>query len=133
MPDYRPIRRQKDLTTEDFQGETLVYDVKSHQAHCLNELAARVWMLCDGTRSVADLARLIGEQQGAAPDEALIWSALAELDGASLLATPLSSADPNVSSRRRALAQIGWAAGVPLVLSIAVPSPAFAQSGPTGS
>jgi hypothetical protein len=120
------------LKVEEFQGEVLVYDLDSHRAHCLNGVAAEVWRLCDGTRTVSAIAARLAMQQDADPDEALVWQALSELETAELIDGPMPlPADP---SRRSALAKIGWAAGIPLVLSIAVPSPAFAQTiGPTGA
>jgi hypothetical protein len=120
------------LKVEEFQGEVLVYDLESHRAHCLNGVASRVWRMCDGSSSVGEIARSIALADDAAPDEALVWQALTELSEASLLTTPLPAPELDLS-RRSALAKIGWAAGIPLVLSIAVPSPAYAQTaGPTG-
>src|SRR5688500_9301909 len=36
MPDSDPHKRERDLRGEEFQGELLVYDLRSHQAHALN-------------------------------------------------------------------------------------------------
>ena len=132
MAEYCPKKREHDLKVEEFQGEALVYDLTSHRAHCLNDLAANVWRLCDGLASVADIAEQVGRARGVEPDEDLVWRALSELDGASLLETPLADAEQAGFSRRHAVAKLGWAVGIPLVLSIAVPEPAFAQSGGTG-
>ena len=127
MSEFRPKRRDRAVKVEDFQGEVLVYDLESHRAHCLNGLAVAVWRLSDGRSTVAEIASRVAAQQDAEADEDLIWRALSELDGAALLATPIEAA-PIDPSRRQALAQLGWAAGIPLVLSIAVPSPAYSQS-----
>jgi hypothetical protein len=123
-----PRRRQRGLRIEEFQGEVLVYDLGRHRAHCLNGLAAQVWQHCDGATSIAEIARHVAPP-GSAPDEDLVWRALVALDDAKLLETPLERTD---ESRRRLLAQAGWAAGIALVTSITVPEPAFAASGPTG-
>jgi len=121
---FNPKRREDGVQVEEFQGEMLVYDLERHTAHCLNGIAVSVWRLADGTLSVAEVAERIAADQAIPADEALVWRALEELDGAGLLDTPLESAPPEIARRHL----IGWAAAVPLVLSIAVPKPAFAQS-----
>jgi len=127
-----PRKRQHGLKVEEFQGELLVYDLERHEAHCLNGIAASVWQLCDGATSVSKMAKQIAKDQGAKPDEDLVWSALVQLEKAFLLDAPLEPSSPADRERRRALTKLGWSAGVPLVLSIAIPEPAFAQTGPTG-
>jgi hypothetical protein len=131
MADFHPKRRQDGIRVEEFQGEVLVYDLERHSAHCLNGVAVAVWRLADGRSSVDQIAHRIANEYGGDRDEALVWRALEELAGASLLDTPLPSAAVD-TDRRRLVGQLGWAAAIPLVLSIAVPTPAFAQSGPTG-
>jgi hypothetical protein len=137
MPDSYPHKRERDLRTEEFQGELLVYDLRSHQAHALNGFAAAVWHRCDGKTSVADLAIQLRDESGNAPDEDLVCQALDQLNRAALLDPPLEQHAVSDPSRREALSQLGWAAAIPLVLSIAMPSPAFAQTngltGPTGA
>jgi hypothetical protein len=130
MMNLYPKRRQRGIKVEEFEGEVLVYDLDGHQAHCLNGAAVTVWRLADGSASVADLAARVAEAQGGEPDESLVWRALEELDRAKLLETPLAREAVD-QERRRMMTGLGWAAAIPLVLSIAVPTPAFAQSGPT--
>jgi hypothetical protein len=128
-----PRRRVTGLRVESFQGELLVYDLESHDAHCLNGVAAAVWQLCDGESTVAAIADRLREQHGGSSDETVVWQALRELDRAALLDTPFDRLAPEDPSRREALGRLGWAAAIPLVLSISVEGPAFAQSpGPTG-
>jgi hypothetical protein len=130
MP-YLPRRRERGLTTEDFHRELIVYDLERHHAHCLNATAMRIWQLCDGTRTVDAIAEQVAAEQGSRPDEELVWRALEEFDKTSLLDTPLPprQQDP---SRREAVLALGWIAGLPLVLSVAVPEPAAGQTpGPT--
>jgi Coenzyme PQQ synthesis protein D (PqqD) len=130
---FHPKRRQHSIKVEEFQGEVLVYDLDRHRAHCLNGAAVTVWRLCDGSTAVAEIAAAVAREHGGEADEDLVWRALTELDEALLLDTPLERAEDIDVSRRRALAKIGWAAAIPLVLSITVPEPALAQSvGPTG-
>ena len=41
---------------ERLAGETLVYDLRRHRAHCLNPAATLVWRCCDGRTTVASAA-----------------------------------------------------------------------------
>ncbi len=127
MKNFYPKRRQRGVKVEAFQGEVLVYDLDRHGAHCLNGIAVDVWEHADGSVTVSEIAGRIAAARSTEPDEALVWRALEELDGANLLDTPLTedAVDP---ARRRMMAHLGWAAAIPLVLSISVPTPAFAQS-----
>lgn len=130
MSDFLPKKREHGLKVEVFQGETLVYDLDRHTAHCLNGIAASVWQHADGGTSIAGIASRIAADTGTAVDEDLVLRAIAELDKASLLDTPIEAvADP---SRRAMFQRIAWAAAIPLVLSVAVPTPAFAASTASG-
>ena len=133
MKIFQPKKRHEGVRIEEFQGEVLVYDLERHTAHCLNGIAVSVWQYADGTRSVTEIAaRIAADQgQGSEADEALVWRALEELDRATLLASPLAEA-PDELTRRDLVGKLGWAAAIPLVLSVAVPTPAYAQTGATG-
>lgn len=50
-PDVVP-RQAFGFIAEDMEGETLLYRLGAHKAIHLNETAALIWKLCDGTRSV---------------------------------------------------------------------------------
>lgn len=131
MKRFSPRRRRKGIRIEEFQNEVLVYDLDRHDAHCLNGVAASVWQLADGTLSVEEIAARL-EAAGTETDEAVVWRALEELEKASLLETALPT-DTATLSRRQMVGKLGWAASLPFVLSIAVPKPAFAQTGATAS
>jgi hypothetical protein len=47
---------------EDMDGETLLYRLGAHKAIHLNQIAAVIWKLCDGTRSVQDIVDLLCAQ-----------------------------------------------------------------------
>jgi hypothetical protein len=132
MDRFCPKRREAGLRIETFQGELLAYDLDRNDAHCLSGPAVTVWEMADGTATVEDIAARLAQTVGGPLDVDLVWRTLAELDAAHLLDRPLADAGVD-SSRRQALLKVAWAAAVPLVLSIAVPEPSFAQSvGPTG-
>jgi hypothetical protein len=53
--------RSPDFFIEDLQDETLLYRSGSQTAIYLNESAAVVWRLCDGTRGVKEIVDLLVE------------------------------------------------------------------------
>ena len=131
---FFPRRREHGLATEDFHRELIVYDLDRHHAHCLNAIAIGVWRLCDGSRSVEQIAREVASEQASRNDVEVVWRALEEFGKAGLLESPVPER-PLDPSRREAVLALGWIAGLPLVLSVAVPESAAGQTigpGPTG-
>ncbi|HEX9185919.1 MAG TPA: PqqD family protein [Vicinamibacteria bacterium] len=121
----KPRARRDGLLIRELADELLVYDQADHRAHCLNRTAATVFRHADGTRTTAEIARLLapGEPDG----EPAVAEALARLTEAGLLESrpPLESA-----SRREALRRVGLGAAVllPAVVSIVAPAPAEAAA-----
>jgi hypothetical protein len=131
-----PKARQTGFTVQEVAGELVIYDEKRHRVHNLNSTAARVWKLCDGTISEAEIARCLAEETNTPVDEALVRFTLAELGRARLLeALPTVAEDAPVVSRRQLMRQAAMAAGMALVLpvitSMVAPTPAQAQGGGT--
>jgi hypothetical protein len=127
MGEPNPKVRQDDLLLESLPAELLVYDQRVHQAHCLNASAAAVFRCADGTRTVAEIAHAASDELQAPVDEDVAWAALEELDKHGLLDTPLPLT-PDGAGRRRVLAVSAAAVLAPLVIAIAAPTPAYAQS-----
>jgi pyrroloquinoline quinone biosynthesis protein D len=46
---------------EEMDGEILLYKTGTHKVVYLNETAALVWKLCDGERTVREIADLLGK------------------------------------------------------------------------
>jgi hypothetical protein len=63
----RVPQRTRELHLEPLDGELLLYHPALTRAIRLNPSAARVWQLCDGTRSVQQITDALC---GAYPDEA---------------------------------------------------------------
>ena len=63
--------RHDELVVQELPDEVMVYDLKSHKAHCLNKTAAFIWNHCDGETSVADLVTLLKEESGSSANEAV--------------------------------------------------------------
>ena len=127
-----PRARRDDLLIQDVLDETLVYDTRTHQAHCLNASAAKIWKACDGKTTLGDLASLVRENLTDGDASTLVAHALSDLEKNGLLeaSTPLATA---AMSRRDLIAKAGVAAmALPLITSIAAPTAAQAQSGNTG-
>ena len=128
----RPVARKIDLVTREMPDEVLVYDLKTHQAHCLNQTAALVWKYCDGKNSVTDIAELVALETNTSVDEAAVWLALERLGKANLLEErvlpPIGS--PRLS-RRETVKRLGlgFALAVPVVMSVVAPAAAAAASG----
>lgn len=130
MKDALPLARKDSLVIKEVENETLVYDLETDQAHCLNDTAARVWKSCDGNRSVRDISHELTADLSSPIDEDVVWLALDQLEKFKLLehqiAKPASFSAG--MSRRQVVRALGIAAIVlPMVTSIVVPT--AAQSG----
>jgi hypothetical protein len=126
-----PVARKTDLLVQELPHETLVYDLKSDQAHCLNETTAFVWKRCDGRNTAQDIAQLLGDKVNSSLDEKLIWLALDQLVDIDLLDPRMvMPPEPAGISRRHIVRTLGLAAVValPLVTSIIVPTAAQAST-----
>ena len=55
-------RKMDHLIQHDMDDEVLVYDPVVDRTHRLNSSATLIWELCDGTRSLEDIARALTEQ-----------------------------------------------------------------------
>ena len=119
-----PKARTNKLIIKELADETLVYDLESDKAHCLNQTAARVWKNCDGQRSVAELSALLAEETNAAVPNEVVWLALDQLQKFDLLeaapSTPFQFAGMN---RRELVRRVGLGAlALPLIVSISAAS-----------
>ncbi len=127
----RPRARKDGLIVERLDGETLVYDLRRHRAHCLNPTAAVVWDACDGRTTEAQIARRLEDMLELPGDAALVELALTRLDRARLLEKgggPPRSKAARVT-RREAVRRLGLAAAVlPVVVGIVAPTAAQAAT-----
>jgi hypothetical protein len=131
-----PRARSRRLLVEELDGETLVYDLDNHEAHCLNRAAALVWDRSNGATSVEALADLLPEA-GLPRDVDLVWLTLDRLDRAGLLLEPEPPAPRKMVTRREVLRALGATAGLTLLLpavdSVVAPLAAQAASCLTNS
>lgn len=121
-----PGARTSDIVVQNLDGETLVYDLLTNKALCLNETSAAVFNACGSQSSFDDLKRAFKFT-----DE-LIFLALDELKRENLLAEDTKFVSPFAGmTRRDALRQVGLATMItlPLITGLIAPKAANAASG----
>lgn len=126
-----PQARSSPLVVQELPGETLVYDSERHQAHCLNHSAALLWKLCDGKRSVPEIARQLEKELGTPIDETMVWYGLKQLGKFHLLEEEVSPPQLLMGMSRRDFvrkAGITAAIAIPVISSIVAPTAASAAS-----
>lgn len=139
MEGVKPKVRGSGLLVQELGDELLVYDLERNVAHCLNGIAASVWALCDGEKTVAEIGSLLHTDLAAADVEALVWCALDQFAERGLLEEGAEEEPERTPSammtRRQMVARLSLAVGLalPLVESIVSPPAAMAQSGTTGN
>lgn len=126
----KPTAREEHLVVRELPEETLVYDLKTDRAHCLNPVAARVWRLCDGKRTVGEVASQLRAEGQSDANEDMVWVALERLGKSRLLRErPVRPGRPPNLARRRVVLRGLRAAGLlPFVISIVAPTASQAQS-----
>jgi len=155
---FLPKARSEGIITKDIDGELLIYDRTRDRAHCLNETAGAVWKLCDGRRSVAEIA---GQLSGAGTDgssqqteasrqkaessaqspvfEHVVWLALDKLQRSHLLEAPKPELRHKIlwppaiagntnMSRREAVRRFGLGAAIALPIVISMTAPTPAEA-----
>ncbi len=124
------LRRTAELTTEKIAEETIVYDERTHQAHCLNRAAGFIWTHCDGQTSLEEIADRMPAALRLPPDREIVQMAVNDLAKAGLLEeAPENARDSSRRQMIRRLAYAGCAASVlPAITSILAPTPAMAKS-----
>jgi len=131
METYSPKTRSTRLFVQELPDELVVYDVERNEVHCLNGTAARVWALCNGTNTVAEIAQQLGTDLEPQAAETLVWVALDQFAEKHLLeeASPPALYRPADMTRRQMVLRVGLIVGLlPMVDSIIAPPAALAQS-----
>lgn len=124
MKNYTAPRvRREGLVIEELGAEVLIYDTMNDQAHTLNRTAALVWKLCDGKRTVGEIAIAASKGLQHPFSEQVVWFTLAKLDEFQLL--DISLPIPKVMSgmsRREFITKFAVAAAVvPVVKTLKIP------------
>lgn len=127
------LARNEELVIQDLPEEVLVYDLKSHKAHCLNKTAAFIWKNCDGQKTAEEIAKMMEAEWRTPVTEDAVWFALNKLSKAELLQERIVLPEARAGmSRRSAMRRLGFGAliAVPVVMSIVTPTPAAVGSVP---
>lgn len=56
MSKIKPLARSADIVVQEFGNEVLIYDLRINKAFNLNETSTLVWQLCDGHKSISEIA-----------------------------------------------------------------------------
>jgi hypothetical protein len=121
-----PRSRTDNLVIRELDDETLVYDMKRDEAHCLNQTAALVWEQCDGKTTATQAARSLQSKLAAPVDTDLVWLAVKQLDRFHLVESSAKSV--SVSRRNLVLKYAPAALALPVIMSISAPTSAQAAS-----
>ena len=111
-----PRARKHDLLVKELRDETLVYDLETNDAHCLNRTAALVWKRCDGKTTVSKMVSLLQQELGSAVDEDLVWLTVTQLRRFRLIENDESTFIPRVSRRDLVLKYAPAALALPVIL-----------------
>lgn len=127
----KPQARKEELVIQEVGGETLVYDLKTNKAICLNQTSALVWQNCDGKKDVLEISKDMETQLGSKVSEDFVWFAVNQLEKENLL---VEKEDKFYKfdglSRREVIKKIGLASviALPLISTIVTPTAANAAS-----
>jgi hypothetical protein len=119
----KPKARRDGLISREIGPELVVYDTRTHAAHALDGVSARIWQRCDGSASIEDLAALIESAQDEESRREIATSALAQLEDAELL-----EGSTGLSWRKTAMVIGAAAVMVPVVDTIFLQSAAASCS-----
>ncbi len=127
----KPKSRETNLAVQNLENETLVYDLRTNQAYCLNKTSSLVWQYCNGKNSVADISKLMSINLQTLVSEEFVLLALHELNKNNLLENRQENSGYfNDQNRREMVKRVGTASmiALPVILSIIAPTVANAQS-----
>lgn len=128
----RPKLKTQGLVIQAVENETLIYDLESNKAFCLNITASLVWNACNGSRSITEIKESLQKDVDESVNEDLIHFTLDQLNKKGLIegyeSVPFA---PKRVSRRKVVQSFGLSAAVslPIIASLVAPPALAAQSG----
>jgi hypothetical protein len=126
-----PHARRSGLIAKEADGEVLIYDLERNKAHCLNNMAARVWQYCDGETTLEAACSSLSRELGAPCNQELVCYALKQFANDNLLEEKVDLPPFIAGMNRRQLVRalgLGAIIAVPLVTTILAPTPAQAAT-----
>lgn len=124
MQENKPLSRRSDLVTQETGNEILIYDLNTNKAFNLNQTSAMIWQLCDGNRTISEIARNLSGKLDTNITEDFVRLALDQLGKDNLLENSsefIFSAE-NIN-RRDIIRKIGFSTlvALPIVSSLIAP------------
>jgi hypothetical protein len=126
-----PTARKDNLVLQELDGEILIYDLNKNRAFCLNETSSLVWQLCDGEKTVSEIAKAVSQKLDTPATEDFVWLALDQLKEEELLENSREIiADFKDLSRREVIKKVGLGTmiALPIITGLIAPTAAMAQS-----
>lgn len=127
----KPSARQNNIVIKKLKKETLIYDLDTNKAVCLNVTSAMVFELCNGKRTISEIADEMSKLMKSLISTELVQLAIEQLNHDVLMKTVSSENSLlNHLSRRELVRKVGFGATValPLVSSVVAPESIAAQS-----
>ena len=126
-----PKSRNKNVIVQEVSNDTLVYDLVTNKAVCLNETSASIWKLCNGTNTVREISEKMTSKLKESISEEYVWLALNQLKKENLIEENDDITDKYLGlSRRDVIRKVGFGSmiALPLITSIVAPRAIAAQS-----
>ncbi len=127
-----PLGKTENLVVQNLEDETLLYNLKTNKALCLNETSALIWEMCDGRSSISQIAEKLGKRLKKPVADEVVWLAVDQLKNEGLLANA-DEVQNNFDglSRREVIRKVGFASviALPIVSAVVAPKAIAAQSG----
>ena len=131
MNNNKPKSKKADLIVQDVNNETLVYNLKTNQAFCLNQTSGLVWQYCDGKNSIADISNLVSQKLRIIASEDFVLLAINELNKSNLLESDSQFEKYFAGfNRREIIKRVGLASmiALPIISAVVAPTSANAAS-----
>ena len=75
MAEFKPLARKNEIVVQEVEGETLIYDLKANKAFNLNETSSIVWQLCDGDKTITEIAENLSNKYNSPITDDFVWLA----------------------------------------------------------
>ena len=131
MDKNEPKSRRNGIVVQELENELLLYDLETNKSFCLNRTSVLVWQACDGTKSVSEISREIGQKLKMLVDENLVRLAIDQLNKNNLLdSNQKTSVKFGGISRREVIKKIGLTSmtALPVITSLIAPTAAMGAS-----
>ncbi len=127
----KPKARQENIIVQDLRGETLIYDLTTNKAFCLNATSSFVWQNCDGEKEVGEIAEGLARKNRQPVHKDIVRLAIDQLEKDNLMAEAGHLPDFfQGMNRREVIKKLGLTTmiALPVVVGLTAPTAAHAAS-----